>query len=251
MAGRRCSTSSAGSAALAAHGVDVPAYLGTRPVTARLPWDHIDVGLEDGFLLGEYRKALKGRASPPCGKVAGMLIHHTNLADAEPDHRKLVCYDCGVACDLSKMRDDRLVALRALGAERAPAPAGEAVAVDAALPALVDVSERGGGSPAEHATLRSTAASARRGAATIATRGDVTHRVVPPRARSTRTPRSRSTGRPSAPSVCGSTAITAPVRRTRRIASGSPRSAARRSSATSIWCGCSRAASGAPTCRSR
>ena len=75
-------------------------------MTARLPWDHIDVGLEDGFLLGEYRKALKGRASPPCGKVAGMLIHHTNLADAEPDRRKLVCYDCGVACDLSKMRDD-------------------------------------------------------------------------------------------------------------------------------------------------
>ena len=62
-----------------------PRTSGTRPVTARLPWDHIDVGLEDGFLLGEYRKALKGRASPPCGKVAGMLIHHTNLADAEPD----------------------------------------------------------------------------------------------------------------------------------------------------------------------
>ncbi len=97
-------------------GVDVAAYLGTRPVTARLPWDHIDVGLEDGFLLQEYRKALKSRSSPPCGKVAGMLVHHTNLADAEPDRRRLVCYDCGVACDLTKMRDDRLVALRTLGA---------------------------------------------------------------------------------------------------------------------------------------
>jgi radical SAM family uncharacterized protein/radical SAM-linked protein len=134
-------------AALAAHGVDVAAYLGTRPVTARLPWDHIDVGLEDGFLLGEYRKALKGRASPPCGKVAGMLIHHTNLADAEPDRRKLVCYDCGVACDLTKMRDDRLVALRALGATERPA-AREPARVDGEL---VDVSERGGGSPAERA----------------------------------------------------------------------------------------------------
>ncbi len=133
-------------AALDAHGVDVTAYLGTRPVTARLPWDHIDVGLEDGFLLGEYRKALKGRASPPCGKVAGMLIHHTSLADAEPDRRKLVCYDCGVACDLTKMRDDRLVALRALGATERPAPRGELPRVDGEL---VDVSERGGGSPAE------------------------------------------------------------------------------------------------------
>jgi len=110
--------------AFAACGVETAAYLATRPVTARLPWDHIDVGLEDGFLLGEYRKAMKGRASPPCGKVAGMLLHHTNLAEAEPDRRKLVCYDCGVACDLSKMREDRLVALRSLGArEKTPTPA--------------------------------------------------------------------------------------------------------------------------------
>jgi hypothetical protein len=135
-------------AALADAGVDVEAYLGTRPVTARLPWDHLDVGLEDGFLLGEYRKALKGRASPPCGKVAGMLIHHTNLEDAEPDRRKLVCYDCGVACDLGAMRADRLVALRALGATARPAARG------GALPMVedgagLDVSERGGGSPAE------------------------------------------------------------------------------------------------------
>jgi radical SAM family uncharacterized protein/radical SAM-linked protein len=108
--------------AFADHGVVVEDYMGTRPITARLPWDHIDVGLEDGFLLGEYRKALKGRASPPCGKVAGMLIHHTNLEDAEPDRRRLVCYDCGVACDLTKMRDDRLVALRTLGADKRPEP---------------------------------------------------------------------------------------------------------------------------------
>src|SRR5262245_39920028 len=131
--------------ARALDGVDVAAYLGTRPVTARLPWDHIDVGLEDGFLLGEYRKALKGRASPPCGKVAGMLIHHTNLEDAEPDRRRLVCYDCGVACDLTKMRDDRLVALRALGADKRPV--GRDAIVGDELPG--DISERGGGSPAE------------------------------------------------------------------------------------------------------
>jgi radical SAM-linked protein len=114
----------------AAHGIDTAQYLDTRPITARLPWDHIDVGLEDGFLLGEYRRAVKGRASPPCGKVAGMLIHHTNLADAEPDKRKLVCYDCGVACDLSKMREDRLVALRVLDATERPAPRDVAVTAD-------------------------------------------------------------------------------------------------------------------------
>jgi radical SAM family uncharacterized protein/radical SAM-linked protein len=97
--------------------IDVRKYLGTFPVTAKLPWDHIDVGLEDGFLLREYRKALSNRLSPPCGKAAGMFVHHTNLDDANADKRKLVCYDCGVACDLTQMREERLVFLDRLGAK--------------------------------------------------------------------------------------------------------------------------------------
>jgi radical SAM family uncharacterized protein/radical SAM-linked protein len=131
--------------ALAAHGIDADEYLATRPIDARLPWDHIDVGLEDGFLLQEYRRALKGRASPPCGKVAGKLLHATNVEDAEAERKRLVCYDCGVACDLTKMREDRIVALRSLGALHRPVT-GLPVVGDA-LPG--DVSERGGGSPAE------------------------------------------------------------------------------------------------------
>ncbi|WP_428266054.1 TIGR03960 family B12-binding radical SAM protein [Haliangium sp.] len=118
-------------AVFAETGVNTAAYLDTRPVSARLPWDHIDVGLEDGFLLGEYRKALKSRLSPPCGKVVGQLIHHTNLADARADHRRLVCYDCGVACDLTKMRADRLDALSTLGAEDAPPPRERPARVEA------------------------------------------------------------------------------------------------------------------------
>jgi radical SAM family uncharacterized protein/radical SAM-linked protein len=105
-------------------GVDPRPYLDTRPVTARLPWDHLDVGLEDGFLLSEYRKAVASRLSPPCGKVAGQLIHHTNLAEARADTRRLVCYDCGVACDLTRMRQERLDYLAALGAE-VPSPPRE------------------------------------------------------------------------------------------------------------------------------
>lgn len=134
-------------AVLAEHGVDVVAYHATRPVSARLPWDHLDVGLEDGFLAQEYRKALARRASPPCGKVAGMLVHHTNLEDAAPDQRKLVCYDCGIACDLTRMRSDRLVALRTLGAERRR-DAGAPPSLEGDEAGL-DISERGGGSPAE------------------------------------------------------------------------------------------------------
>jgi radical SAM family uncharacterized protein/radical SAM-linked protein len=111
--------------AFAAEGVDPAKYLGTIPVTARLPWDHIDVGLEDGFLAGEYRKALKDRLSLPCGKVAGAFVHASSLHAAREEHaRKLVCYDCGIACDLGAMREQRLLFLRKLGADepRAEAP---------------------------------------------------------------------------------------------------------------------------------
>ena len=107
--------------------VEADQYLGTRPIHARLPWDHIDIGLEDGFLLSEYRKAVKNRLSPPCGKIAGELIHPTNLKQAQEEKRRLVCYDCGVACDLTKMREERQVFLRSLGAFEPPIPRAEPV----------------------------------------------------------------------------------------------------------------------------
>lgn len=97
-------------------GIDTSVYTGTLPITGRLPWDHFDVGLEDGFLAREYRKAVASRLSPPCGKAKGMFIHHTNVAEAEADQRKLVCYDCGVACDLGQMRDERIGFLARMGA---------------------------------------------------------------------------------------------------------------------------------------
>ncbi|HXX68061.1 MAG TPA: TIGR03960 family B12-binding radical SAM protein [Polyangiaceae bacterium] len=119
--------------AFRAEGIDVGRYLGTIPVSARLPWDHVDVGLEEGFLVREYRKALADRLSPPCGKAVGAFVHATNVQDASADERKLVCYDCGIACDLSAMREQRLVYLRTLGAEqpRAPVPADPAADVEA------------------------------------------------------------------------------------------------------------------------
>lgn len=108
--------------ALAEHGIDPDIYQRTLPVDARLPWDHIDVGLEDGFLVREYRKALRNRLSPPCGKAINMFVHHTNLADAEADQRKLICYHCGVACDMTEMRQKRIEYLHTLGAKQARVP---------------------------------------------------------------------------------------------------------------------------------
>jgi radical SAM family uncharacterized protein/radical SAM-linked protein len=102
--------------AFAFHGIDPADYLGTLPVSARLPWDHFDIGLEPTFLRREYQKAVKNRLSPPCGKAAGMFIHHTNASDAVADERRLVCYDCGVACDMGKMRSERISFLKHMGA---------------------------------------------------------------------------------------------------------------------------------------
>ncbi len=126
-------------AALTHHQIPVELFLGTIAVTARVPWDHFDIGLEEGFLLREYRKALAGRASPPCGKVAGQFIHATNVRDATAETKRLVCYDCGVACDLGKMRADRVEYLKVLGAHEP----GER----ARLPVIQDDSEGEGEQP--------------------------------------------------------------------------------------------------------
>jgi radical SAM-linked protein len=100
--------------------IPIEQLVGTFPVDATLPWDHLDIGIEKRFLAKEYRQAMKGRASPPCGKPVGLQTHHTNLEEHDADGRKLVCYACGVECDLSAMREERGGYLRKLGAVEAP-----------------------------------------------------------------------------------------------------------------------------------
>jgi len=115
-------------AAFEAAGIDPSTYLREIAVEARLPWDHIDVGLAEGFLAKEHRRALAGRFSPPCAKPFGgegrtASGHHDNLRDHVSDERKLVCYDCGLECDLDAMRGQRADSLRQLDAiEPAPPP---------------------------------------------------------------------------------------------------------------------------------
>lgn len=103
-------------------GLDPAMYLGTIRLDGRLPWDHIDVGLEDKFLLNEWKRALKDRLSPPCGKPNKEIVHYSNLEQLEQAHdidkKKLVCYNCGIACDLSGMVEERRDFLTSLGAEK-------------------------------------------------------------------------------------------------------------------------------------
>jgi radical SAM family uncharacterized protein/radical SAM-linked protein len=101
-------------------GLDKEVYYRTIPLDSKLPWGHIHVGVEPDFLKQEYKRALKDRLSPPCGKPFRAKVHHTNLADHEADERKLICYSCGVACDMKQMREERKDYLLQLNAIERP-----------------------------------------------------------------------------------------------------------------------------------
>jgi radical SAM family uncharacterized protein/radical SAM-linked protein len=106
-------------------GIDPRLYLGTIALDARTPWDHLDMQLEDRFLQTDYKRAMKDRLSPPCGKPAGAQIHPQDLQEHDTETRKLVCYHCGVACDMDQMRVERREFLEKLGAT-SPADGAEA-----------------------------------------------------------------------------------------------------------------------------
>jgi radical SAM family uncharacterized protein/radical SAM-linked protein len=141
--------------AIAETGIEIDRYLGTIPVTARLPWDHIDIALDPDFLVQEYRKALKDRLSPPCGKVYKRLLHPNNVAEAEAlAAKKLVCYDCGVACDLDQMKAERLYYLRRMNAWTPPV----AAAAVASAGSRAAEEPGGGGSAGEGGERRKSSA---------------------------------------------------------------------------------------------
>ncbi len=157
-------------------GFEPQRYLGTIPVTARLPWDHIEIGLEPDFLPKEYRKALKDRLSPPCGKPYKQLLHHSSVADAEAGAKqKLVCYDCGIACDLDAMKSERLVYLRRMNAWTPPAKP-----VPVVRPGAITVADRdaGAGAPKRRGDIRPIARAAQGSARRYRLRYTKLHRIV-------------------------------------------------------------------------
>lgn len=75
--------STAWSDAFLSAGIDPDFYLGSLPLDASLPWDHIDIGLSRDFLKQEYEKALQAEPTPDC--------------------RNGECQGCGV-CDFKDFR---------------------------------------------------------------------------------------------------------------------------------------------------
>src|SRR6185295_12188971 len=106
--------------AFKAEGVDIEPYLQEFPVRefakpgaplVQLPWDHIDTLVKREFNAREYIKGIKAKISPPC-ELPVMIIDGRPTAIA-PSHEEferiasqpLLCYNCGLECDLTRSRE--------------------------------------------------------------------------------------------------------------------------------------------------
>ncbi|MCK9461097.1 MAG: TIGR03960 family B12-binding radical SAM protein [Proteobacteria bacterium] len=68
--------------------VDVPRLLAAIPDGARVPWDHVDVGVSRAFLEKERDRALAAQVTRPCGRYAR----------GPGEAPAFVCHACGMGC---------------------------------------------------------------------------------------------------------------------------------------------------------
>ncbi|RMF61542.1 MAG: DUF2344 domain-containing protein, partial [Calditrichaeota bacterium] len=89
--------------------IDTEMWMRDIPLYAPLPWDHLDSLVKKDFLIREFKRALKGRFSPACEKPYKKKgeLHRTDLGKPTEDD-KLVCYHCGLECDLEAIRAERI-----------------------------------------------------------------------------------------------------------------------------------------------
>lgn len=120
--------------AFAACGIDPEQFMPALPTEADLIWDHIDSRVAKDFLLMDLKWGLKARFAHPCEKP--YLPKRHNPPRTRDGITKLVCYDCGVDCDLkaiaierereaasaSEIMADRLARLDAFGKDNLPLP---------------------------------------------------------------------------------------------------------------------------------
>lgn len=115
-------------------GVDPEQFLPGLPTEAELIWDHIDSRVTKEFLLKDLRWGLKSRFAHPCEKP--YLPKRHDPPKTKEGITKLVCYDCGVDCDLKAIAlerdhasaeaqvvmEEKLAKLEALGPGKIPLP---------------------------------------------------------------------------------------------------------------------------------
>ncbi|MFQ5823869.1 MAG: TIGR03960 family B12-binding radical SAM protein [bacterium] len=89
--------------------IDTDIWLKDITLFAPLPWDHLDSRVKKEFLIQELKRALNGRFSPACEKPYKKKseLNRTDLGKPE-ESDKLVCYHCGLECDLDAIRQERI-----------------------------------------------------------------------------------------------------------------------------------------------
>ncbi len=154
-------------------GLDAQIFLRRIPLHAPLPWDHIDSLVTKEFIIRDLHAGMKGKFLPACEKP---FIPRDPGKTVKPlEHANLVCYHCGLECDLDAIKRERIAQRDSLAepgaaieaafrGERAacmsPTPAG-----DDALTATSATAATEAGTPV---TLRTSAALQSDGLATNA-----------------------------------------------------------------------------------
>ena len=96
-------------------GIDTSIWLKDIPLYATLPWDHLDSLVKKEFLVRELKRALKGRFSPACEKPYKKKSDSDRTDLGKPSESdKLVCYHCGLECDLDAIRQERIESWQSL-----------------------------------------------------------------------------------------------------------------------------------------
>ena len=101
-------------------GVAIEPYLQEFPVRefdktgaplVQLPWDHIDTLVKREFNAREYIKGIRAKISPPCELPVKVIDGRpTAIAPSNEEFERvasqpLLCYACGLECDLTKSRE--------------------------------------------------------------------------------------------------------------------------------------------------
>ena len=112
-----------------AAGLEPDVFLRRIPLHAPLPWDHIDSRVTKQFIIEDLHRGMKGKFSPACEKP---FIPRDPSKPVKPlESANLVCYSCGLECDLEAIKQERIAqrdSLAGPGPEIAAAFRGETLA---------------------------------------------------------------------------------------------------------------------------
>ncbi len=113
--------------------IETEIWMKDIPLYAVLPWDHLDSLVTKDWLVREMKRAMKGRFSPACEKPYKKKSEQNRTDLGRPEESdKLVCYHCGLECDLDAIRQERIASWNslekglALEARDLPAPVDDA-----------------------------------------------------------------------------------------------------------------------------